>query len=218
MGARGSISFLAAALALAGCSAAPQSAEQLYPTRVQPETVTLAAHFSGTADPFTGDLAGRFDTLVAGYLSRGHGPIAIGAANLSPRDFELVRGKLMAAGVPKGAIRMEQAATGAPGDVTLSYQRFDVVAPNCPGWSVPMDFNPYNIPDPGLGCATLHNSAVLAADPSDLVDPQQLGPSDPTAIARVGAGYRAGSVTGTTQSAIEGARDQSAAGVAAQSH
>jgi len=209
--------LIATLAALAACdSVAPQSAEQLYPTRLQPETVTMNAHFTGNADPFTGELAGRFETLVSGYLASGHGPIEVSAVNLPPRDYELVRQKLMAAGVPKGWIRLASAATGNAGDVTLSYQRFDVVAPNCPGWSVAMDRNPENLPDPGLGCDTLHNTAVLAADPADIVSPQPIGPADPALIARVGNNYRNGSVPGTTTDQIQTIRDQTAAGVTTQ--
>jgi pilus assembly protein CpaD len=214
---RSPLVLAAAAALLAGCSIAPQSTEQMFPTRVAPETVTLSAHFTGTADPFSGETAARFDALVSGYLSRGHGPISISAANLPPRDYELVRAKLIVAGVPKGWIRFAPAAAGNAGDMTLSYQRYDVLPPDCPGWSVPMDFNPYNLADPGLGCASLHNAAVSAADPADLVAPQDQGPADPTSVARVGANYRQGSVPGTAQSTIENFRDQTAAGVTTSS-
>jgi type IV pilus biogenesis protein CpaD/CtpE len=213
-GTRLSLSILALALALSGCGDASRySQEQMYPVQVQPEIVTLRAPFSDGADPFTGNLQDRFGTLVSGYLSLGHGPLVV-TARLSPessRELALVSAKLVAAGVPQSSIRIEPASEGDAGVVTLHYQRFDLIPPTCPGWSVPMDYNYYNLPDPGLGCAMLRDSELMTADPAMLVSPAPVASENPNEIARVGASFAKGQATAATQNTIQAVHDTSAA-------
>jgi type IV pilus biogenesis protein CpaD/CtpE len=209
-----SLSVLALALALSGCSDASRySQEQMYPVKVQPETVTLRAPLGGGADPFTGTLADRFDTLVSGYLKLGHGPLVLSARPSPQSSSALARvsAKLVAAGVPQSSIRVEPASEGDAGVVTLQYQRFDLIPPTCPGWSVPMDYNYYNLPDPGLGCAMLRDSELMAADPATLVSPAPAASENPDVIARVGAGFAKGQPSAATQNPIQAVHDTSAA-------
>ena len=213
MAPRLALAFLAAA-ALAGCTdVAQQTVEQRYPAKVQPETVTLAAPFTGLADPFAGPLKDRFDTLVSGYLASGHGPIVLSArpTPYGVRQVQRISGRLIAEGVPKSDIDVELPNEGDAGTVTLSYQRFDLVAPACPGWSIPMDRNFANYADPGMGCAQWHNAAVMAADPADLVAPQPIGSEDAAVISRVDSNYEQGHATESTKNAIQAEHDSSAA-------
>jgi type IV pilus biogenesis protein CpaD/CtpE len=208
------LSLLALAFALSGCGdAARPSQEQMYPVKVQPEIVTLRAPFSDGADPFAGDLGDRFGTLVSGYLSLGHGPLVVSArpSPESARELALVNAKLVAAGVPQTSIRVEPASEGDAGVVTLHYQRFELIPPTCPGWSVPMDYNYANLPDPGFGCAMLRDSELMTADPAVLVSPAPAAPENPDDVARVGANFAKGQTTAATQNTIQATHDTSAA-------
>ncbi len=209
------LTSIAAAASLAACDAPRLSVEQRYPAKVEPETVTLAAHYTGSADPFAGDLAPRFETLVSGYMEGGHGPIVVAtrptAAAIAAAELRLVSAKLIAAGVPKGAIDLQERSDGEFGVVTLSYQRYDLVPPACPGWTQPMDLNFANQTDPDLGCAMWHNTAVMAADPADLVAPAPLASEDPNVIQRVDSNYRQGNTTESHKNTIQSEHDTSAA-------
>ncbi len=203
-----------AALGLAACGDEPRLAvEQRYPLAVEPETVSLAAHFTGAADPFAGDMKPRFDALVAGYLNDGHGPIVIAArpSPNAPAELRLLGAKLVAAGVPKDAIEARETGEGELGVVTVSYQRLDLAAPPCPGWTQPLDYNFANAIDPHLGCSMWHNAAVMAADPADLVQPQPLASEDPNVIDRVGSSYQQGNPTESRKNAIQANQDTNAA-------
>jgi pilus biogenesis lipoprotein CpaD len=206
-------SALTAALALAACDEPRLSVEQTYPVKVEPETVTLAAHFTGAADPFAGDLKPRFDALVASYLNDGHGPIVITARPTpnAPAELRILSAKLMAAGVPKGAIDARETGAGELGVVTVSYQRLNLAPPPCPGWTQPLDYNFANATDPHLGCSMWHNTAVMAADPADLVQPQPLASEDPNVINRVDSNYRQGNATESHKNVIQSNHDTSAA-------
>jgi pilus biogenesis lipoprotein CpaD len=205
--------LLAAATMLSACDTPRLAVEQRYPLKVEPETVTLAAHFTGAADPFTGELKPRFDTLVAGYMNGGHGPVVVSArpTGTAAAELRLISAKLIAAGVPKGAIEVAEASEGDLGVVTLSYQRYDIVPPACPGWTQPLDYNFANATDPNVGCAMWHNAAVMAADPADLVAPQPLASEDPNVMQRVDSAYRQGNATESHKNAIQSNHDTSAA-------
>jgi pilus biogenesis lipoprotein CpaD len=170
---------------------------QRFPIGTQPESVSLPAHFAGSADPFVGTGAESFDTLVEAYLDHGHGPITIAArspaargSRLAPARMELLRQRLIAAGVPASAIRLQLASEGEPDTVTLSYERYTALAPTCGDWSARMDFNPLNTDYPGFGCAQQHNLGVMIADPADLVSARRAQPSDTANVERVIRDYR----------------------------
>jgi len=107
-----------------------QDYTQRFPIGTQPETVNLPAHYASNADPFGGAAAESFDTLVDAYLDRGHGPITISGRAPAPRGnspvparMQLLRKKLITAGVPASAIRLQLASEGEPDTITLSYEQ-----------------------------------------------------------------------------------------------
>ena len=175
-----------------------QDYTQRFPIGTQPETVNLPAHFDGTADPFSGTAAQSFDALVEAYLDRGHGPISISGlapaargTSRAPARMEQLRQRLIAAGVPASAIRLQFASEGAPDTITLSYERYTALVPTCGDWSAGMDFNPLNTDYPNFGCAQQHNLGVMIADPADLVSMRRAQPSDTANVERVIRAYRA---------------------------
>lgn len=197
---------LAASCTLAGCVEPPDiDVRGRYPLLVQPETVTLPAHFVGTQDPFAGAAAESFDTLISGYLDRGHGPLTVTAAVLpesearSKSRLQQVRERLIAAGIPASAIRISLAAEGAPDTVTLSYERYDVALPTCAGWTTELSYDFYNQVWPNFGCAMQRNTGLMVADPADLVGRAADQSPDAPNAARVIDDYRAAKQTFPTQ-------------------
>jgi pilus assembly protein CpaD len=201
---------LAALLVLATCDE-PQQQDytKRFPIGALPETVTLTVPMGAGADPFVGAAGPRFQALVAGFLDRGHGAMAVTQAGEGPTaraQLAAVRGRLIAAGVPASAILTEPAATAAPDTVTLRYQRYDVVLPICGDWRAPMAFNPDNTDYPAFGCAIQRNLGLMLADPADIVTMRAPAPSDAQNFDRVIKAYRAG----TSPEAIEGPAQDSA--------
>jgi pilus assembly protein CpaD len=200
-----------------------QDYTQRFPIGTQPETVNLPAHYTGRADPFAGAGAESFDTLVETYLDRGHGAITIagrdpGAARNSqvPARVNQLRQKLIAAGVPASAIRVQFASEGDPNTITLSYERYTAVVPACGDWSTRMDFNPNNTDYANFGCAQQHNLGVMVADPADLAGMRHPDPSDTANVERVIRVYRgvpapAPGATETNKNALQNSGDQNAA-------
>ncbi len=64
-----------------------------------------------------------------------------------------------------------------------------------------MRHNTQNAATPGFGCSHQSNMAVMIADPSDLVRPRAMTPSDPQARQRVLEAYRTGDSTATAPDA-----------------
>ena len=197
-----------------------------YPLGTQPETVTVPAKYVGTVDPLAGGNAERFDTLVQGYLDRGHGPITIAArapvARGNPANLARIatlRQRLVTAGVPASMIREQLASEGDPNTVTLSYERYTAVLPTCGDWSARMDYNPLNTDYPGFGCDQQHNLGAMVADPADLASMHAPAPTDTANTERVIRDYRGVGIglTGTpaatesTKNALQGAGDTNAA-------
>jgi pilus biogenesis lipoprotein CpaD len=194
----GPVLWVFGALSLLATCAEPvtQDYTQRFPLGAQPETVSVPARYVGAADPFAGDARETFDTLVHGYLDRGHGPITIAAlaprpgTSPTPARIEQLRQRLIAAGVPASAIRVMMTEEGAPNTVTLSYERYSAVLPTCGDWSTPMDFNPMNTAYPNFGCDQQRNLGQMVADPADLVSMHQAQPSDTANTERLIKDYR----------------------------
>ncbi len=61
---------------------------------------------------------------------------------------------------------------GAEPPVKVSYMRYIAEGPTCNHWSENLAFDPQNLPQPNLGCATQHNLAAMVANPADLLGPR----------------------------------------------
>lgn len=196
---------LGALLVLATCQMEPEQKDytKRFPIQAQPETVTLSVGSIG------GAAGERFDTLVAGYLDRGHGPLTISGA--APSQQQAVRTRLIAAGVPASDIRIETAARAAPSTVTLSYERYNVVLPTCGDWSAPMQYNPANTDYPEFGCAMQRNLGLMLADPGDAASMRAPQPADAQNLDRVIRAYRTGNAPAAKQSGIQDSADQNVA-------
>jgi len=203
---------LGSLLLLSACAEPPEiDFRERYAVQVQPETITWDAHFAGAADPFGGTNATSFLALAAGFLERGHGPFIVEARGVDGRadartlaHLEEAREKLLAAGLPASAIRVELAAEGAADTVTLRYTRVIALVPVCGDWSAQGAFNPNNSPSLNFGCATQHNVGMLAADPAELAGMQPASsPTDTENSHRVLDKYRTGASPAAIQSQLQ---------------
>jgi pilus assembly protein CpaD len=191
---------------------------QRFPVGAVPETVTVPAHFTDGADPFAGPQQQRFKTLVEGYLDRGHGPLTIegggatqAAAQTATLRMEMLRRRLINAGVPSRDIRLQLASEGAPDTITLSYERYTAVLPTCGDWSSNLAFNPNNSDVPNAGCAQQRNLGEMVDDPADLVSAHPAAEPDQQSADRVIHAYRTGAVTESVKNALQINSDQNAA-------
>lgn len=191
-----------ALMAVSACADSPAyDYRQVYPLPVQAETVALPTHVGGSEWPMAGDERARFGALVAGYLDRGHGAIAIAAREYV--DLDRARDRLIAAGVPASQLRLVLARESEPETVTLSYQRYNVALPLCGDWSAPPTMNFYNEVQPNFGCAMQYNIGLMIADPSDLVRMRATDPTDAQNAGRVMQKFRTGQSPAATQSPLQ---------------
>ena len=190
------------ALALAACSAQP-----IYPEAAGIEKVNQvewkmerhAVDFGfGRATPSTAEIAAldRFvrpyvnDTAVRVYVDGA--PAAAGAALAQQRE-QVLSAWLEAKGFRPGLI-----VEGVPGAVPATdparavvyVGRYDVVLPDCPDWRKQTGADFTNTHSSNHGCATTVNFARMLADPGDLVQGRDPGPSDGERRAAAVKNYR----------------------------
>lgn len=194
---------LGALLVLTTCQMEPEQQDytKRFPIEAQPETVTWSPSALVSSQ--------TFDTLVAGYLDRGHGPLTV--AGGAPQQMQAVRARLIAAGVPASAIQIKSGAVTIPPTLTLAYQRYNVVVPVCGDWSKPMQFNPANTDYPEFGCAMQRDLGLMLADPGDAVGMRAPQPTDAQNADRVIRAFRTGNAPAAKQSGIQDSADQNVA-------
>lgn len=87
---------------------------------------------------------------------------------------------------------------GAPADsLTLSYDAYVAVVPQCGDWSGTAGFNPTNVSHSNFGCSVNRNIGLMLSDPGDLVKGRTPGPADAPRQATVIQTYRAGGAIGS---------------------
>src|SRR3546814_1263456 len=90
----------------------------------------------------------------------------------------------MAAGIP-GAVPATD-----PDRAVVYVGRYHVVLPDCPDWHKQTAADFTNTPSSNYGCATTVNFARMLADPGDLVQGRDPGPSDGERLAGTIRAYR----------------------------
>ena len=87
---------------------------------------------------------------------------------------------------------------GAPADsLTLSYDAYVAVVPDCGDWSGSAGFNPASRPHSDFGCSVNRNIGLMLSDPGDLLKGRTPGPADAARQATVVETYRAGGALGS---------------------
>jgi len=201
----------AAMLALAGCGGfngaadAQYDASYTHPISVQPDVPTLKVAATGHLSNSDRQAIVNF---AAAYKDRGHGMLTVaapsGSANSAAAMNVLVevRDMLAKAGVPEASVsftpyRASGAAQSAP--IIMSYKQFVASVAPCGDWSENLAYDPSNGTPKNFGCATQTNLAAMVADPSDLVTPRNMTPSDAQRRDEVFAKYRKGEITATAR-------------------
>ncbi|WP_340647349.1 CpaD family pilus assembly protein [Phenylobacterium sp.] len=202
-------SVVLAALCLSACAtnrAPDRLTEARTPTEhfkataaAQAETLALAVHAQGLSSNQADALIAFLDT----WRDAGGGAITIQtpAAGADPssayRAGEATRSFLLGQGVSPSLIVMTgyDAAAEAGAPVRIAYTSYQAVVPRCGLQWTNISHSSRNEVQPNFGCAVTANMAAQIANPADLVQPADLGPSD--AQRRVFAldKYRKGEVT-----------------------
>jgi len=206
------LSALAAFALLAGCATAtgPQ-ADNLAPTALDawssqvkvlpaPVDIRLAPHDTGLSAPQSTALEG----FVAEWLKAEGRQIVVRAPDTGPeaRGANRVawdaRDRLLALGVPPGAIRMQAYDGGdqprAP--VVISFSRYVVETPTCGTWRNLSHSNDNRVYD-NFGCSLAANMAAQIANPEDLLEPRDMTAADAQQRGVMFEKYRKGKATGS---------------------
>jgi pilus assembly protein CpaD len=182
---------------------------QKYALPVQAQTATLLLHFNDARTGVSAEEDAALMRLAGAYLDRGHGPITISAAVPAARGpvdmsgIEAVRQRLLAAGVPAGAIRVALSYDGTPSTVTLSYEHYEVALPICGDWTSNPTYDYYNDVPANFGCALQRDIGLMVADPADLVHRRAAAPTDAQNSDRVMQKFRTGQSPAATQSPLQ---------------
>ncbi|TWT10215.1 CpaD family pilus assembly lipoprotein [Reyranella sp. CPCC 100927] len=97
--------------------------------------------------------------------------------SLQAQRAAAVRSQLEAWGVPVATVARAQGFAVGPDTVVVSAESYSARALNCPDFSKSAGYDPLNLPQSNLGCATARNLADMVADPRDLERGRSPGPA-----------------------------------------
>lgn len=102
-----------------------------------------------------------------------------GAANevASMDAVEEIRALVSDSGFAEDMIMVEayhEDRNGQP-PIRISYLRYIAEGPQCGNWPSNLAYEPQNLPQPNLACATQRNLAAMVANPADLLGPRTEG-------------------------------------------
>jgi pilus assembly protein CpaD len=200
----------AAGLVVAGCAGgpaeldgpAPLTPTQRYVLQVEPgvDRIALAVHdagLSGAQRAAIADLANRF--MIEGAATvrietpAGDDPAA------SEQAYR-AREALQAAGVPPTAIEMAgYYGPDARAPIVLGFETLRAVVPQCGTRWGSLTRTGSNAGHANFGCAVTANLAAQIANPRDIVQPRDMGPTDAQRRTTVFAAYREGTPTAAEQ-------------------
>ncbi len=174
-----------------------------HPITVAPSYRTLKVAFAGPADGLSADDAAQLARFVSGYLAGGNGALSV-TVPAGPRSSEAIRyvgARIVAMGVPSSRLLVgTRDAAGNDEGVEIGYIAYAAQTVPCRNWSQDADQTENNLPMPDFGCSVQHNIAAMVADPRDLVEPRDMGPSDAARRATITKQYETGAVTAATKS------------------
>jgi len=198
-----------AAVLLAGSCAAPTNDGASFsndpavnhPISVEPHFSSIKVSFSAADAGLLPDDAGRFETFVTDYLSRGSGAISISAPQgaESTKAIAYFGQRLFEMGVPRSRI-LVGTHDGADQRVELGFIAYEASTKPCGDWSESLGNTEANKPSPNFGCAVQRNIAAQVADPRDLIDMRPSDSSDANRRAVVLDAYEKGKPTAAEKS------------------
>lgn len=172
---------LAITLMLAACApAAAEYTKSEAPNRLQVEgsasTVEIAFVPGGAG--LAASQAARLDRLVAVGAIRPDDRVIVaasGSPTLAAAREAVVASRLLRSGIVADARPLSAVP---PDHAIVTVERYAVMLPPCPNWSMPRANDFTNAPPSNFGCATAVNLGLMVASPADFVAGRQLAPAD----------------------------------------
>lgn len=210
--------LFAAAMLLSGCTPevarwspaeAPQQNQVNFTTMAHPvRFVSNATEPTGSEAKALSDFLNGVDVGYGDQVTIDAGPATGNAAAdaLAAKRMDAVTSMLR-----KLRIRAQAAARpsvdGAltQNTVVVTVGRYVVIGPNCPDRSKPEGDDFSNTVQSNYGCATATNLGLMVANPRDLLSGTPAGPADADFAARGVQQYRAGEISKTIKSELNGA-------------
>lgn len=217
----GMIMTLAAAAILTGCAGgfnpvmtpyAPIIPHERYPISVSKNAVSIEVPVRRHMSRLPGDVRADVGKFLAQYRSSGTGQLAV-VAPRRPRNktsmaaaVSELRTMFSESGINDTAViyaYYPKGAAGTTAPITMSFESYIAVAPECGNWSENLAVSYDNEPHPNFGCTAQHNLASMVANPRDLVTPRSMTASHAGRRDIVIERYRRGTATEADTSASE---------------
>jgi len=99
------------------------------------------------------------------------------SSSLQAQRAAVVRGQLQTLGISVATVAPAQGISVGPDTIVVSAETYSARAMNCPDFSKSPGYDPLNLPQSNLGCATARNMADMIADPRDLEMGRTPGPA-----------------------------------------
>ncbi len=152
-----------------------------HPSTVQRKTARLDLGPLYAGKPTAADNQ-RIDEFLDAYHTQGERPLDVTVPGRSTEDpaarehaLQLANA-LMQRGVPASDINLYVAESQTKGTASLTFAIYTVAPEECGYWSRPLDSDYDNGITDNFGCAVQHNIDAMAANPRDLVYPQEMTP------------------------------------------
>lgn len=152
-----------------------------YPSTVERKTARLdiGPLYAGKPTPADNQ---RIDEFLTAYHTQGEGPLEVTVPGRSTDDpaarehaLQLANA-LMKRGVPAEDINLYVAETQTAGTASVTFPIYMTAPEECGYWNRPIDRDYENGLSDNFGCSIQHNVDAMAANPRDLVYPQEMTP------------------------------------------
>ncbi len=188
--------ILASALALSGCMTdmdysdvaspyAPVTPTERYPIAVTDTRVSVEIPVHRNMSRLSADVRADVQRFLAQYRSSGTGQLVLVKPKRARHRTSMavaiseLQTMISSAGINSHAVAYTNYPKGAAGTtapITLSFESFVAIPPECGDWSKNMAVTYDNTPHPNFGCTMQHNLAVMVANPNDLITPRAMTP------------------------------------------
>ena len=187
---------LAASLALGGCMTdmdyyeigspyAPNSPAERYPIAVTDARVSVEIPVHKNMSRLPADVRADVQRFLSEFRSSGTGHLVIVKPRRARHRTSMavaiseIRTMISAAGINPHAVVYKNYPKGAAGTtapITLAFESFVAIPPECGDWSQNLAVTYSNEAHPNFGCAAQHNLAAMVANPNDLITPRAMTP------------------------------------------
>ena len=188
--------LLVSTMALGGCMTdmdysevstpyAPITPTERYPIAVTDTRVSVEIPVHRSMSRLPADVRADVQRFLAEYRSSGTGQLVLVKPRRARHQTSMavaiaeLRSLITSAGINPHAVAYRNYPKGAAGTtapITLSFESFVAIPPECGDWSKNLAVTYDNTPHPNFGCAMQHNLASMVANPNDLITPRAMTP------------------------------------------